>query len=84
MDAFAMPLLKRLVRRRKYDDETRDEFLNLLVRCIELHAQNIDGGSSSSFNNLHEIVRYAIQRWSVARFRGDRAATPATKKQTEL
>ena len=82
MGEFAMPLLNRLAHRRKYSDETRDEFLNLVVRCIELHSQKMDGGAS--FTTLHDVVRYAIQRWSDARFRGDRAATPATKKQTEL
>ncbi|KAK4150042.1 hypothetical protein C8A00DRAFT_46483 [Chaetomidium leptoderma] len=78
MSAFAMPLLRRLVRRRKYDDETRDEFLNLVVRCIQVHAQALA-------SHLEGLVRYTIQRWSVARIRRVvRAATTATKQQTEL
>jgi hypothetical protein len=79
MSEFAMPQLQTLVRRRKYDDEIRNEFLNLVVRCIQVHAQELA-------SHLDELVRYTIQQWSVARTKrvAKIAATTASKEQTEL
>ena len=80
MSEFAMPLLRRLVRRRKYDDETRDKFLNLVVRCIQVHEEQLAVRLDA---NTGGLVRYAVQRWSVARD-GKVPTTIATKHQTEL
>ncbi|SPO01694.1 uncharacterized protein DNG_04367 [Cephalotrichum gorgonifer] len=81
LSAFAMPLLQRLVRHRRYDDETRDKFLNLVVRCINVHQQDI---ASLPLADLESLLQYAIQRWRDARVGGAHAATAATKQETEL
>ena len=81
LSEFALPLLRRLVRRQKYDDETRDRFLNLVVQCMESHAEVFE---KHPVEDREEFVRYTIQRWSAARVKGVRTATTATKEQTEL
>lgn len=78
---FALPLLRRLARRQKYDDETRDRFLSLVVQCIGSHAELFE---SHSVKDREELVRYAVQRWSAARLRGVCTATTATREQTDL
>lgn len=78
---FALPMLRRLVRRQKYDDETRDKFLNLVVQCIGSHAEVFE---SHSIEDREELIRYTIQRWSAVRVRGVYTDTNATRERTDL
>lgn len=48
LSAFALPLLRRLVRRRKYDDEKRDRFLSLVVQCIAPHTDESESHSDGT------------------------------------
>ncbi|KAL2109632.1 hypothetical protein VUR80DRAFT_2246 [Thermomyces stellatus] len=86
LGSFAMPLLKRLFRRRRHGDEKRnrmrDKFLYLLVQCMQVHAEQL-----ADCRNLEEfqtrLLIYAIHRWSVARDKNAHAPA-ATRQQTEL
>ena len=85
MSEFAMPLLGRLFRRRKSDGETRnntrDKFLYLVVQCIRVHELQL--GSRPLERYQDELLRYAIQRWSVSRDK-NACASVAIQQQTEL
>ncbi|SPO07349.1 uncharacterized protein DNG_10043 [Cephalotrichum gorgonifer] len=77
MSVYIMPLLRRLAHPRKYDDGTRDKFLTLVVRCVDVHSREL----TSRRGHTLDLVRYAIQRWTDAR---GSEASAATKQQTEL
>ncbi|CRK22604.1 hypothetical protein BN1708_003545 [Verticillium longisporum] len=54
-----MPVLKRLLHRR-YDDESRDEWLGLVIRIIQNHAAEFKTKLTLETGGL---IRYIIQRW---------------------
>ncbi|WAO86996.1 Hypothetical protein NCS54_00429000 [Fusarium falciforme] len=60
VDELVMPLLKRLLKRR-FDHETRQKYLHLVVRCIQKHKKVI----SNQLNLFHVVgpVQYTINRW---------------------
>ncbi|KAM0277597.1 hypothetical protein ACHAQH_005716 [Verticillium albo-atrum] len=63
VNLLIMPVLKRLLHRR-YGDETRDNWLGLVVRCFQAHANQFKTNLSIDANGL---IRYTIQRWTDTR-----------------
>ncbi|KAI8722435.1 hypothetical protein NCS52_00387400 [Fusarium sp. LHS14.1] len=60
VDELVMPLLKRLLKRR-YNHETRQKYLHLVVKCIQKHKKII----SNQLSLFHVIgpVQYTIDQW---------------------
>ncbi|KAF4975567.1 hypothetical protein FZEAL_7656 [Fusarium zealandicum] len=59
MDEFAMPLLKRLLKSR-FDDETRNRYLYLVVQSIHKHKSSL----TRQLNLLGGgVIQYTVQRW---------------------
>ncbi|KAJ4259690.1 hypothetical protein NW762_007621 [Fusarium torreyae] len=59
IDEVAMPLLKRLLKSR-YDDETRQKFLHLVLQCIQKHEEAAAGQINLSQGGL---LQYTVNRW---------------------
>ncbi|KAM0330968.1 hypothetical protein ACHAQA_003925 [Verticillium albo-atrum] len=59
VDGLIMPLLKRLSSK-NFDDETRDNFLGLVVRCFQKHAIYLKTELDLRRGGL---VYYTLQRW---------------------
>ncbi|KAH6891491.1 hypothetical protein B0T10DRAFT_485389 [Thelonectria olida] len=59
MTEFAMPLLKRLLKTR-FDDETRNRFLRLVIQCLDKHPRAL---ATQLHLRQGGLVQYAIQRW---------------------
>ncbi|KAL6400023.1 hypothetical protein AUP68_17439 [Ilyonectria robusta] len=62
MSAFAMPLLKRILKSR-FNEETRNKFLDLVVQCLQKHVDLL-----ATQLNLWKggLIQYVIQRWNDA------------------
>ncbi|KAF5003693.1 hypothetical protein FDECE_9778 [Fusarium decemcellulare] len=73
IDAMAMPLLKRLLKKR-FDDETRNKYLGLVVQCIQKHEAAI---ADQIYLYQGGLVQYTVQRWF------DTPADSHTKDETK-
>lgn len=76
MSAVVMPVVTRLFLRRRYSNEMRDSFLDLVTECIQAHPRHLA-------KHLHlgrkTLVSYANRRWTEAR--DDRTTTSSTTQQ---
>ncbi|KAL4721964.1 hypothetical protein ACLX1H_011157 [Fusarium chlamydosporum] len=62
MEEVIMPFLKRLLKSR-FDDETRNQYLHLVLQVIQKHHDEIGGQLDLQREGL---VQYIIDRWSLA------------------
>lgn len=60
VDELVMPLLKRLLKRR-FDHETRQKYLHLVIQCIQKHKKYIS--NQLSLWKTFGPVQYTIDRW---------------------
>ncbi|KAH7127840.1 hypothetical protein B0J13DRAFT_564612 [Dactylonectria estremocensis] len=62
MKELAMPTLKRLLKRR-FDEATRNKYLQLIVQCIQKHPKHFTGQMKQ---RPGELCQYVINRWNDA------------------
>ncbi|KAM5347002.1 hypothetical protein ACJ41O_010007 [Fusarium nematophilum] len=73
IDELVMPMLKRLLKRR-YDDETRNKFLHLVVQCVQTHRESLANQIDVFQRGL---IPHAVLRWNEA------APGTETREETE-
>ncbi|KAM0249648.1 hypothetical protein ACHAP5_002775 [Fusarium lateritium] len=73
IEEVAMPLLKRL-RKSKYDEDTRNKYLDLVIRCVQRHKVQLTPQLSLTQGGL---LQYTVDRW------GDAPESSESKRKME-